>query len=250
MSYTIQQLATLAGVTTRTLHHYDEIGLLKPTRQKTNGYRQYEEKELLRLQQILFFRELDFSLPEIIKILNSPSFDMKKALEDQRNLIELKKKRLGKLITTIDKTINKLTNKKNMTDKQLYSDFNTDEQDQYAEEAKQKWGHTDAYKQSRERVAKMSKEDMANLKKAGEDLAKKIAEVMPKGAESKEAQELIALHYNGLRTFYEPSVEIYRGLAEMYVADPRFTAYYERFGNGLAQFMHDAMLHYIKTSLK
>jgi DNA-binding transcriptional MerR regulator len=247
MSYSVQQLATIAGVTVRTLHHYDEIGLLKPSRVQGNGYRQYEEKELLKLQQILFFRELDFGPPEIKKIISSPSFDMKQALKDQRNLIELKKKRLSKLIETIDKTINKITNKTTMTDKQLYTDFNTDEQDQYAAEAKERWGHTEAYKQSQERVKKMTKEDMARIKKAGEDLTKKISEVMPKGPTSKEAQELIAQHFNGLRAFYEPSYEMYRGLGEMYVADPRFTAYYDKYAKGLAVFMRDAMKHYADT---
>ncbi len=105
MSYSIHQLATLAGVSVRTLHYYDEVGLLTPTRLKRNDYRQYEEAELLRLQQIMFFRELDFPLEQIKKILASPNFDMRRALQEQRHLIKIKRHRLDRLIATIDKTI-------------------------------------------------------------------------------------------------------------------------------------------------
>ncbi len=123
-------------------------------------------------------------------------------------------------------------------------------QHQYAEEAKQRWGHTEAYKQSNERMKKMTKEDIANLKKNGEIFTRKLASVMPFGPKSREAQELIAQHYNGLRTFYEPNLEMYRGLANMYVDDPRFRAYYDRFAKGLAVFMRDAMNYYADIQKK
>jgi DNA-binding transcriptional MerR regulator len=247
MSYTVQQLAKLAGVSVRTLHHYDQIGLLKPARIENNGYRKYEERELLQLQQILFFRELDFPLEEITRVMSSSGFNMKVALSDQRKLIELKKKRLTGLIKTIDKTINKLNQQNKMKDEELYGSFNKDEMDQYAEEAKQRWGHTEAYKQSQERVAKMSKEDMQLLKENGEKWCAKLATMMDLSPKSPEIQEMIEQHYQGLRTFYEPNLKMYRGLGDMYVADARFTAYYDKHAPGLAKFLREAMHYYCEV---
>lgn len=246
MSYSVHQLSQLASVSVRTLHYYDEIGLLSPVRLK-NGYRQYGENELLRLQQILFFRELDFPLDEIQRIMNSRYFDMSVALQDQRKLLELKKKRLNGLIKTIDKTLNKLNNEKNMNDKELYGSFTKEEMDQYAQEAKERWGHTEAYKQSQERTKHFTKEDWKKLKEGMDVFMKKVVATMDKGPESPEFQELIDQHYKSLRTFYKPNLEMYRGLANMYVDDPRFKAFYEKYAPGLAEMMRDAMIAYCDT---
>jgi DNA-binding transcriptional MerR regulator len=249
MSYTVQQLATLAGVSVRTLHHYDQVGLLKPARVKNNGYRFYEEAELLRLQQILFFRELDFPLEDIKKIITSPSFNMEEALRDQRKLIGMKKDRLSLLVKTIDKTIKKINKQTNMEDQELYGNFSKEEMEKYNEEAKEKWGHTEAYKQSTERVKKMGKDGLNKVLKESGELTLEIAEAMKDGAkpESDKTQKLIARHYAGLRAFYEPNPEMYRGLAEMYVADPRFKANYEKVAEGLAEYLRDGMLYYAKS---
>lgn len=169
---------------------------------------------------------------------------MATALADQRKLIELKKKRLTALVKTIDKTIEKITEEKNMEDKDLYGSFTKEEGDQYAEEAKQRWGHTDAYKQSAERVKKMSKEDFAKIGAEGEVLMQEIVANREKGITSDEIQGCIARHYNALRHFYEPNITMYRGLATMYVDDARFAAYYDKYVPGLAVFMRDAMLEF------
>jgi DNA-binding transcriptional MerR regulator len=244
MPYSVQQLADLAGVSVRTLHHYDTVGLLRPARQAKNGYRQYGEEELLKLQQILFFRELEFPLDDIKRIIHDPKFNLQVALEEHRELIELKKKRLTKLLKTIDQTLKKLNQETSMEDKQLYSSFSKDELDEYAKEAKQRWGHTEAYKQSQERYGKLSDAEKQKIGQAGEDLLKDIASHMPEGAKSDVVQQLIGRHYEALRTFYDPNTKLYRGLAEMYVADPRFTAFYEQRAPGLAQFMRDAMVEF------
>ncbi len=244
MTYHIKQLAELAGVSVRTLHHYDAIGLLKPMRDLKNSYRKYGERELLRLQQILFLRELEFPLPEIKKIMDSPGFDPAKALADQKALIQLKRKRLDKLIRTIDETIKKLNNEKNMDDKELYSAFSKEEGEKYAAEAKERWGHTEAYRQSMERVKKMTKEDWARISKESDDLMRELVESMPDGIGSDKVQSLIGRHYASLRNFYEPNLEMYRGLGEMYVADQRFAAYYEKYAPGLAIFMREAIARY------
>lgn len=247
MTYTVKQLADLAGVSVRTLHHYDDVGLLEPAKQEKNGYRQYGEKELLILQQILFFRELDFPLDEIKRVMSNPSFDMEAALHDQRTMLELKKKRLNGLIKTIDKTLKKIEHKTPMNEqdlKETYDAFGEDTVKKYAEEVKQRWGHTEAYKQSMERYAKTTKEDLEKYKHDADIFMKKVAETADKGATSPEFQELIAQHFNALRTWYEPNFEMYRGLATMYVDDPRFTAYYEKYKPGLAKIFSEAMLYY------
>ena len=249
-SYSIQELAKLANVSKRTLKHYDEIGLLKPQRQGSNNYRRYTRDELLRLQQILFFRELDFPLNEIKKIMNSPQFDMAIALGNHRALIAIKRDRLDKLMKTIDQTIIKIKDPKNkkttMTDQDLYSSFSKEEEEKYAAEAKERWGNTDAYKQSQERYGKMSDREKEAVAIAGDTLMKEIAKAFKVGesATGPEMQKLIAKHYEGLRTFYDPNPELYRGLGEMYVADERFTAFYDRYAPGLAPFMRDAMIAY------
>ncbi|MES2088322.1 MAG: MerR family transcriptional regulator [Patescibacteria group bacterium] len=244
MKYSIQQLATLAGVSVRTLHYYDEVGLLSPVRENRNNYRQYGETELLRLQQILLYRELDFPLLDIKKILDSSNFSLHSALRDHRKIIEEKKIRLSRLLKTIDKTINKINHKNNMTDKELYEAFGSEN---YAEEAKQKWGHTDAYKQSAARVKKLTKEDIAQIKAASDALMKELVKNMTRSPKDPAVQKLIAKHYDSLRTFYEPNLQIYRGLAEMYIADKRFTANFEKYAVGLAQFMHDAMIFFVEN---
>jgi len=249
MAYTVKKLSDLAGVSVRTLHYYDQIGLLKPCTIEANGYRSYGENELLKLQQILFFRELDFPLKEIKKILSSPHFDMRAALYDQRRLIELKKNRLSRLIKTIDKTIEKINQENIMDDQELFGGFTKEEMDRYTEEARKRWGSTDAFKQSQERVEKMGKPgiDLA-MEKAGQ-ITENIAECMKSGLspESEAVQKEIQTHYDWLRNFYEPDLEIYRGLANLYVDDGRFKSYYEKFAPGLAEFMQDAMIAYCEA---
>jgi DNA-binding transcriptional MerR regulator len=244
MPYSVQQLAELAGVSVRTLHHYDTVGLLRPARQAKNGYRQYGEEELLKLQQILFFRELEFPLEDIKQILHDPKFNMRVALHEQRELIELKKKRLSKLLKTIDQTLKKLNQETTMQDKDLYVGLSKEEEEKYAAEAKERWGHTNAYKQSQERYGKLSDAEKQKIGQAGQDLVKNIANHMVDGPKSDVVQKLIAQHYEALRVFYDPNTQMYRGLAEMYVTDPRFAAFYEKFTPGLAQFMRDAMVEF------
>ena len=247
MPYTVNQLAKLAGVSVRTLHYYDEVGLLKPSAIAANGYRQYGETELLQLQQILFFRELELPLAEITRILNAPNFDLPNALMHHRHLIELKRKRLAGLLKTIDRTIEKLQHHTHMEDKELYGGFSQEELDAFQAEAKERWGNTDAYKQSAERVKNMSKEELAEIGKKSVEWTKKLATLMNEDPASKLVQDMIAEHYNNLRTFYEPNLEIYRGLAEMYVADPRFAQYYDEYRQGLAEFMKKAMLAFVES---
>lgn len=244
MGYTINQLAKLAGVSVRTLHHYDAIGLLQPSHRQTNGYRQYDQAELTRLQQVLFFRELDFPLADIQRMLASPYFDPVIALEDQKKLIQLKRARLNKLLRTITTTITHMNNNTTQDQSEMYDAFKDEAVQQYQDEVKQRWGNTTAYAQSQARVSKMTKQEMEQLKADGKKHTQALADAMPKGIAHPDVQDLIAKSHQGVNFFYECDSEMFRNLGKMYVEDPRFTAYYEKFAPGLAQFVHEAIDYY------
>lgn len=140
MPYTVNQLATLANISVRTLHHYDAIGLLRPSFIAKNGYRQYEEQELVRLQHILFFRELDFSLDDIKRIMSSPEFDVIEALKSQEALMKLKRARLDTLIKSIHNTIQSMTDNTPLASEELYDALKDDDVKQYQDEVKERWG--------------------------------------------------------------------------------------------------------------
>lgn len=254
MKYTVHELAKMSGVSVRTLHYYDGIGLLKPSEVAINGYRYYSRKEIVQLQQILFYKELNFSLDEIKEIIFSPSFDRIIAFKDQEKLLILKKKRLEKIISTIRKEIQNWEGGETMTQKthNIFDSLDDQELKKYAEEAKQRWGHTDAYKQSVERTKHWSKKDYIKIQKEQTDITKNLAELMKKrmSLKSPEVQKVIERHYNYINQFYDCSLEFYKNLGEMYVADPRFTAYYDKFAPGLAAFMRDAIGYYCKVGTK
>ena len=247
MSYSIHELANMAGISVRTLHYYDDIGLLDADRDVRNKYRVYKDGDLLKLQQILFFRELGFKLGEIKMSVDSPDFDLRIALKDHRKMIFLKRKGLDGLIVTIDRTIKKISSTNNMEDEKLYDSFSTGEIEEYKKEAKQKWGNTKSYKQFTERVKKMGKRGLSKAMEESAKITDDLARCMNKGfdAESEVVQRLIRQHYNWLKHFYEPSIELYLGLAKMYLEDERFKANYEKVAKGLAQFVHDAMVVFV-----
>lgn len=246
MRYTVQQLADLAGVTVRTLHHYDEIKLLTPER-AGNNYRSYGEPELLRLQQILFYRELEVPLEEIAAIIDAPDFDMKKALTEHREKISKKQLRLAGLLGTIDKTLLKLSGKKELSDDQLFDAFWEKHETEYAAEAEARWGHTEAWKQPKERTKHLTKEDFKRMAKEADAFMTTLASLIDRGPKDAEVQSMIAQHYTSLETFYDPSPELYQGLSELYVNDPRFRANYEKYHARMPEFMREAMLAYCQT---
>jgi DNA-binding transcriptional MerR regulator len=244
MNYTIHQLAKMAGVTVRTLHHYDAMGLLKPSRNKSNGYRLYDNNDVLTLQQILFFRELEFSLEHIKEMLDAPHFNQSDALMDQKKLLELKKKRIEGLITSIENTLTNLKGGGIMNNDDLFASFDDKELVENMEEAKRRWGNTDAYKQSIERTKHWTKQDYERIKEEGNKFTQQLANAIDKEITSPEIQALIEKHHQGIEYFYDCPLDMYRGLAQMYVDDPRFTKYYDKFRPGLAQFVHDAIVYY------
>jgi DNA-binding transcriptional MerR regulator len=250
MMYTVKQLAKVAGVTVRTLHYYDEIGLLKPSFIKDNGYRYYEEKELLKLQQILFFRELEFPLDDIVQMVNTPEYNTLEALADQRKLLEMKRGRLDGLLYTIDKTMEKLRKGEMMSSNDLFASFTDSQIEQFKGEVKEKWGNTDAYQQSVERTKKWTKNDFERIKEEGQAITFSLSESMDKGVASAEVQGQIERHFQHINQFYDCSYEMYRALGNMYSEDQRFADNYNNVAPHLAEFMRDAIAYYCSQHKK
>lgn len=245
MKMQIKEFAKLTGVSVRTLHYYDEIGLLKPAFvDAQNGYRFYDENSLLRMQEILFYRELDFPLKSILEILSSPDYDKQKALAEQRKLLELKKERLERIIDALDgATKGKVT----MTAFDN-SDYETARK-QYEVEAKQRWGETDAYKEHQEKTADYSKDKWQEVNEGLMTIFAKFAECMKNGhtADSDDVQALVKELQNYItENYYTCTKEILAGLGLMYVADERFKTNIDKNGNGTTEFVSKAIEIYCK----
>lgn len=252
-SYSVGELAELAGVSVRTLRHYDDIGLLAPGSRSAAGYRVYGEAELLRLQQILLYRELEIPLERIGAILDSPDHDLAEALGAHRSAVEERLRRLELLLRTIDKTIARLGGRTtNMTDAELYEGLDRKQAEAWENEAEERWGASPAWKQSKERVARMSKEEWAAVKAEGGALEADCAAAAARGVapDSAEARALMARRAAWLRHFYEPGPELFAGLGEMYLQDPRFRAHYEKTAPGLAEWLRDAMAAFAARGMR
>ncbi|MCY1713693.1 MerR family transcriptional regulator [Caproiciproducens galactitolivorans] len=238
----INEVAKLTGVTVRTLHYYDEIGLLKPTETTESGYRIYDESALVKLQQILFFRELGFPLDEIRKILSSRSFDPSKALKNHKDLLTKKRDRLNHLIDLTDKIMKGETT-------MSFQEFDTTEientKKKYAEEAKKRWGTTDAYRESEKKAANYKKEDWQKIEAESGAILKAFSEVREKPADCAEAQELVKRWQDFISAkFYACTKEILAGLGQMYTADERFRKNIDQYGSGTAEFLAKAIAVY------
>lgn len=250
MEYTISKLAQLAGVSARTLRYYDEINLLKPSRINSSGYRIYSQKEIDRLQQILFFRELEVDLETIIQIMNEPNFDQLTVLNRHYNELVQKRDRLDKLIETIDKTIAHQKGEIRMSNAEKFEAFKEklieENESKYGEEIREKYGDktVDA---SNAKLRGMSQEDYDAMEKLGNEIFDLLPIAFATGDPSSElAQQLAAKHKEWL-TYSWPSYskEAHKGLAEMYVADERFKTYYDKVIEGGTEFLRDAILIYV-----
>jgi DNA-binding transcriptional MerR regulator len=241
--FTVKQLSNLAGVSVRTLHYYHEIGLLKPTRVGQNGYRYYSDEALFRLQQILFYRELDLDLQLIQQILDEPNFDPVTALQAHRQAMEEKIDRLKALIKTIDTTILHLIGEVSMNQKKIFEGFDLEKQKQYEEEAVNLWGENAA--QSIKLWNSYSEEKKNQIKQESGEIYAEIVENMPRGAESPEIQALLARWHQHMRYFYEPSLEVLGGLGEMYHDHPDFNATFTAMHPDLPAFLKKAIAIYV-----
>jgi MerR family transcriptional regulator, thiopeptide resistance regulator len=249
--YTIGRLAKMAGVSVRALHHYDEIGLLAPAARTAAGYRLYSEADLLRLQQIRFFRELDFALSDIRQILDDPDFDPLSALEEHRRLLNVQEARIGRLLKTIDRTIAKLTEKDmddKVTDEELYAGFTEEQVQRYEREVRERYD-PELVAESNHRVRNMTKAQWQALQGEGEAINRGLAALMDREPGDPEVQALIGRHYAMMNQFYPVSAEIYRGLGALYTSNEEFRAFYDQIQPGLADFLQPAMAYYAERSL-
>ncbi|PKL08849.1 MAG: MerR family transcriptional regulator [Spirochaetae bacterium HGW-Spirochaetae-7] len=248
----IGAVATIAGVSVRTLRLYDELGLVSPSGRTPAGYRQYDEAALLRLQQVLLYRELDVPLDEVRRILDTPGFEALEALNRHRHLLELRTERLSRLIATVDRTMNRIKGEGSMmTVEELYEGFDKATIERYEREARKQWGDTLAYEQSRKRTRSMSKDEWKRVGTRGAALESAFAAAFTAGAkpDGPEAAGLCASWAEHLRAFYDPNPEILAGLGRMYADHPEFRARYEAMAPGLADWLAAALEAY-STALK
>jgi len=243
----VREVSQLAGISVRTLHHYDEIGLLRPDAVTEAGYRMYSDRDMERLQQILFFRELGFSLKEIRRILDSPAFDRLEALELQRLMLEEKMAHTLRMIANIDHSIQHAKGEITMTNEQRFEgiDFTNNP---YEEEARERWGDA-AIDESKRKLAKRTNtpERQAEFQQEWDKRMSALAEVRHEVPASPRAQEVIGEWYTFLDNFGTYSYEAFAGLGQMYVQDERFTKNIDKYGEGLAAFMCEAMGIYARN---
>jgi DNA-binding transcriptional MerR regulator len=245
MDYSVGQVARYAGISVRTLHHYHEIGLLTPRGRTAAGYRRYAEPDLQRLQQVLFYRELGFPLEEIAIILDDPGTDAQAHLCRQHTLLTRRIDRLRAMVTAVERAMEAEKMGMSLTPEERFEVFGEDDPAQYAEEAEQRWGETDAYKQSQQRAKSYTKDDWVTIKAESEATTHRFAEAMAAGepAGGRAAMDAAEAHRQHInRWFYDLPYPMHRGMAQMYLADPRFTSTYESVAPGLAQYVHDAIL--------
>lgn len=254
MEYTIQKLSRLAGVSSRTLRFYDEIGLLKPKRTSSSGYRIYGEAEVDRLQQILFFKQLSFSLEEIKAAMDDPAYDAERSLVAHKQALLEKKKEIELLIKTVDATLEEKRGGRKMSDKEkfegLKKELLAENESRYGQEIREKYGEK-AIEASNKKFAGMSKADFNEMQKMAARLQAMLTEAMATGdAGGAAALAVAALHKQWLSyTWSSYSPEAHLGLAQMYVDDERFTAYYDKAsGKGAAAFLRDAINNYAEKA--
>ena len=239
---TVSQVAALTGVTVRTLHHYDELGLLRPSERSEAGYRLYSYDDLTRLQEILIWRALGFSLGEIRSLLDDAGYDRLSALERQRELVQGEIDRLGALAVAVQEAINAEQTETRLQETTMFEGFDPRE---YDDEARERWGDTEAYRESARRTKSYGDAQWGEIRRESEEIVRELAALMragePAGGEA--ARALAERHREHLtRWLYPCSPEMHRALGEIYVADERFALGYEREAAGLAEYFRDAIV--------
>ena len=245
MEYKVSEASEIAGVTVRTLHHYDHIGLLRPGKETQAGYRLYTEEDLERLQQILFFKELDFSLKEIKDILDSPDYDRKKTLEKHHKLLLKKKDRLEKIIKSVENTIDSINGGKRMDNREMFDGFDMSEIEEYKEKYAEEVRNTydkEVVDECQQKTANYTEEDWAVIQAKGNEIYKKLASLMDRNPDDPQVQQIIGEYREYITAnFYNCTLEIFRGLGDLYINDPRFTKNIDKVKEGLSEYLRKAM---------
>lgn len=244
MGLTVGEVASLASVSVRTLHHYDEIGLLKPSERSESGYRHYTDDDLAALQQVLFFKELGFGLADIGRVMHDPAFDRLEALRLQRRMLNDKAARLTSLVEAVEAAIDATEGGVTLDAEDMFEAFGEFDPKEYEQEAEERWGDTEAYKESMRRTKRYTKEDWLKIRNESGKVTAGMAALMDAGVPPDDPRSMDLAEEHRLqidRWFYPCSYEIQLGLGRMYVADPRFAATYEEVRPGLAQYLCDAI---------
>ena len=239
----VGEVAAAAGVSVRTLHHWDAVGLLVPGKDG-NGYRRYSDADLERLRQVLVYRELGFPLDEIGRLLDDPEVDSLAHLRRQQQLLADRITRLQTVAALVSRAVEATSMGINLDPQELREVFGDDDPTEHAAEARERWGDTDAYRQSQQRTSRYSKQDWLRVKAEAEDVERRFAEALAAGLPADDPAVTAIAEDHRLqidRSFYECSHEMHSSLADMYLSDERFTAHYEQIAPGLAQYVHDAV---------
>lgn len=244
--YSVKQLAELADVSVRTLHYYDEINLLKPSQVGANGYRYYDDAAMLRLQQVLFYREMGMELLQIKDILDSPDFDLVAALRSHRAVMQEKRNRLQHLVRTIDSTISHLTGGMNVSKKRLFEGFSEEKQKEYEREARLQFG-SKTVNESIKLWNSYGAEKQESIKQEGGQVYQDLVDAMQAGKspEDVEVQDLVRRWHDHLHYFYEPNLDILRGLAMAYNTEPDFITFFQQLHADLPAYLQDAINQYV-----
>lgn len=240
----VGEVAALAGVTVRTLHHYDRIGLLSPSGRTPAGYRQYAPADLDRLHQVLLYRELGFPLEEVATLLDDPSADPAEHLRRQHRLLRDRLERTTAMVAAVEKEMEARDMGIALTPEERFEVFGEHDPAQYDAEVEERWGDTDAYAQSKRRTAAYAKDDWLRIKAETDDVEARFAAALRAGVapDSGQAMDLAEEHRQQItRNFYDCPPEMHAALGRMYVEDERFTAHYERRAPGLARFVSTAV---------
>ena len=235
------EVAEMAGVSVRTLHHYDRIGLLCPKRNGENGYREYTDADIDMLQQILFFKECGFTLKKISELLSSPFFDREKAFDLQRKYLLHEKRRIEAMLETLEKTVSSAKGEITMTQKDKFSGFDFSN-NPYEEEARRLWGD-EMIDKNNARIDAMTEKERQGLSGGMDELFQKLAQVRHEKPDSEKAQEAMAYMYKYFNSNFgiNYTPEMFKGLGEMYVCDTRFAENIDKYGEGLSLFLKEAM---------
>ncbi|WP_049567109.1 MerR family transcriptional regulator [Streptomyces sp. SBT349] len=245
MSYSVGQVADFAGVTVRTLHHYDEIGLLEPGERTHAGHRKYGDADLDRLQQILFYRELGFPLEEITVLLDDPDADPQEHLRRQHGLLTARIEKLRDMAAAVQRAMEARKMGINLTPEEKFEVFGDFDPDDHAEEAERRWGNTEAFRESQRRAASYTKEDWERIKAAADDLNRRWVAALDAGvaADSATAMDLAEEHRQQICDYYyDCPYETHAGIAELFASDDRYARTTDQLRPGLSAYMREAIL--------
>jgi DNA-binding transcriptional MerR regulator len=244
VSYPVGQVAGFAGVTVRTLHHYDEIGLLAPSERSHAGHRRYSDADLDRLQQILFYRELGFPLDEVAALLDDPAADPRAQLRRQHELLTARIEKLTKMAAAVEHAMEARTMGINLTPEEKFEVFGDKDPEEHSEEAERRWGGTEAYAESQRRAARYTKDDWQRMQAEVASWGERYDVLMEAGEPptGERAMDMAEEHRQHITTwFYACSYETHQGLGGMYVSDERFKEFYDSMRPGLAEHLRDAI---------